>query len=285
MRLATSSQSETIQHFDVPEQNREERLPDASMLGVGEVALSASAREALILEHMATVRFMARRIHDRLPHHMELDDLISAGLLGLIDAASKFDWTKQVQFKSYAQFRIRGAMLDSLRLLDWSPRELRRKGRSIAEATRQLSANLGRTPADSEIAAEMNMDLFSFQQLVGEIRRLQVSSLNAERTDESGDEELDFLPAPEVENPLSVYLEGEAREQLGAALASLPEKERLVLTLYYLEELTMKEIGLTLGVVESRVSQIRASALARLRTVLEQPAGPSASKTARSNWN
>ena len=285
MRLATFSQSESLQPFDLSERNREERLPDASMLGVGEVALSASAREALILEHMATVRFMARRIHDRLPHHMELDDLISAGLLGLIDAASKFDWTKQVQFKSYAQFRIRGAMLDSLRLLDWSPRELRRKGRSIAEATRQLSANLGRTPADSEIAAEMNMDLFSFQQLVGEIRRLQVSSLNAGRTDESGDEELDFLPAPEVENPLSVYLEGEAREQLGAALASLPEKERLVLTLYYLEELTMKEIGLTLGVVESRVSQIRASALARLRTVLEQPAGPSASKTARSNWN
>ncbi len=285
MRLSTHTQKTSLHPATLLDRDMEVSSSNTCSLMRSGNALSATDREALILEHLPAVRFMARRIHDRLPHHMELDDLISAGLIGLIDAASKFDWAKQVQFKSYAQFRIRGAMLDSLRLLDWSPRELRRKGRSMAEASRLLSARLGRTPTDAEIACEMDIDLFAYQQLVTEISGLQVGSLNTERTEESGDEELDFLPAPEKENPLSVYLEGEAREQLGAALASLPEKERLVLTLYYLEELTMKEIGLTLGVVESRVSQIRSSALSHLRTVLERPARRSAEEGIRPTWN
>ena len=285
MRLSTHTQDKA--HHPATMGNPEQEVVGfgASSAVTGGVPLTAGDREALILEHLPMVRFMARRIHDRLPHHMELEDLVSAGLIGLIDAASKFDWTKQVQFKSYAQFRVRGSMLDSLRLLDWSPRELRRKARCMAEAIRMLSAKSGHTPTDAEVAGELGMGISEYQRLVGEVKGLQMGSLNTERSEDSGEDELAFLPAPEAGNPLSVYLEGEAREQLGAALASLPEKERLVLTLYYLEELTMKEIGMTLGVVESRVSQIRSSALARLRLILEKPAKTTATKTTRKVWN
>jgi RNA polymerase sigma factor FliA len=228
-------------------------------------------RDALILEHLPAVRFIARRIHTRLPAHVDLNDLISAGLVGLIDAASKFDNQKQVQFKSYAQFRIRGAILDSLRGLDWSPRELRRKARAKAEAIRSLSIKLGRVPADAEIAEAMGMELRTYQQLATELNSVDIGSLHAERTEDAGDEELDFLTAPETENPLKCCLDGEARKQLAEALATLPEKERLVLTLYYYEELTLKEIGFVLGVVESRVSQIRSSALRKLRSAMTTP--------------
>src|SRR5882762_958987 len=116
------------------------------------VVMDAAERDRMLVEHLPTVRYIARRIHERLPQHVELDDLISAGVVGLIDAFSKFDHTKQVQFKSYAQFRIRGAILDSLRTLDWSPRELRRKGRAIEQAIQTLMAQFGRAPTDLEIA-------------------------------------------------------------------------------------------------------------------------------------
>ena len=222
-------------------------------------------RDHLIVEHLPTVRYIARKIHERMPQHVDLEDLISAGHMGLMDAAAKFDQAKEVQFKSYAQFRIRGAILDSLRTLDWSPRELRRQGRAMAEAIRSLATRLGRTPNDAEIAAEMHMDLKSFQQMTGDLKGLELGSLNQERTEEAGDEELNFVAAPAQENPLTVCMQSETREQLSAAIATLPERERLVLTLYHFEELTLKEIALTLGVVESRVSQIRASAVAHLR--------------------
>ena len=227
-------------------------------------------QDELLLQHLPTVRYVARRIHERLPHHVQLEDLVSAGLVGLLDAANKFDGNRQIQFKSYAQFRIRGAILDALRTLDWSPRELRRRGRAIAEATRVLSSQLGRTPLEEEIAEELNMDLHEYQELTGEIHNLQIDSLNMDRTEEVGDEELMYVPAPESENPLFQCIEGQTREELAAAIQTLPEKERLVLTLYYFEELTLKEIGLALGVVESRVSQIRASALRRLRAALRE---------------
>ena len=242
---------------------------------------AAKSRDELILEHLPTVRFVARRVFERVPQHVEFEDLVSAGLVGLIDAAAKFDGSKQIQFKSYAQFRIRGAILDSLRMLDWSPRELRRKGRAMAEAIRVLSSRLGRTPGDSEIALEMEMDLLTFQQMTGELKGLEVGSLNLDRTEEVGEEELDFVPAPAADNPLSICIEGQTREQLAEAIEALPEKERLVLTLYYFEEMTMKEIGLTLGVVESRVSQIRSSAIARLRTKLTARPSAPASKGAK----
>jgi RNA polymerase sigma factor for flagellar operon FliA len=225
-------------------------------------------RDQLLLEHLSTVRYLARRIHERLPQHVELDDLISAGVVGLIDAASKFDHTKKVQFKSYAQFRIRGAILDSLRTLDWSPRELRRKGRAVEEAIRSVTQKLGRVPSEQEIAREMELSLGDYQQLLGELKGLEIGSLHMERTEDSGDEELAYIPGSPDEDPLFRCLQGEMKQRLTDAIEELPEKERMVLTLYYYEELTMKEIGLTLGVVESRVSQIHSSAVVRLRAAL-----------------
>jgi RNA polymerase sigma factor for flagellar operon FliA len=225
-------------------------------------------REQVLLEHMATVRFIARRIHERLPAHVEMDDLVAAGMLGLIDAFTKFDHGKKVQFKSYAQFRIRGAILDSLRLLDWSPRELRRKGRAAEEAMRAATARLGRVPTGPEVARELGVSLDAYQQLMGDLKGLEVGSLQVERGEDSGDEEIQYLPTPLEEDPLFLFLESEKRTRLLGAIDGLPEKERMVLTLYYYEELSMKEIGLTLGVVESRVSQIHAAAVARLQVAL-----------------
>jgi RNA polymerase sigma factor for flagellar operon FliA len=229
---------------------------------------SVPERDQILLEHLPTVRYLARRIHERLPQHVELDDLISAGVVGLIDAFSKFDHTKQVQFKSYAQFRIRGAILDSLRTLDWSPRELRRKGRAVEEGIRSVTHKLGRVPTEPEIAREMDMSLSEFQQLLGELKGLEIGSLHLERTENSGDDELAYIPGSPDEDPLFRCLQGEMKQRLTDAIEELPEKERMVLTLYYYEELTMKEIGLTLGVVESRVSQIHSSAVLRLRAAL-----------------
>jgi len=225
-------------------------------------------RDRLLLEQLPTVRYLARRIHDRLPQHVELDDLVSAGVVGLIDALSKFDNTKHVQFKSYAQFRIRGAILDSLRTLDWSPRELRRKGRAVEEAIRAVTHKMGRVPGEQEIAHEMDIELSEYQQLLGELKGLEIGSLHAERIEDSGDEELSYIPGSPDDDPLFKCLQGEMKQLLTDAIEDLPEKERMVLTLYYYEELTMKEIGLTLGVVESRISQIHSSAVLRLRAAM-----------------
>jgi len=225
-------------------------------------------RDRMLMEHLPTVRYLARRIHERLPQHVELDDLISAGVVGLIDAFSKFDHGKKVQFKSYAQFRIRGAILDSLRTLDWSPRELRRKGRAVEEAIRAVTQRVGRAPSEQEIAKEMELSLAEYQQLLGDLKGLEIGSLHMERSEDSGDEELAYIPGSPEEDPLFRCLKGEMKQRLADAIDGLPEKERMVLTLYYYEELTMKEIGLTLGVVESRISQIHSSAVLRLRSGL-----------------
>ena len=228
----------------------------------------ATDRDMLLMEHLPAVRYLARRIHERLPQHVDLDDLISAGVVGLIDAFSKFDHNKKVQFKSYAQFRIRGAILDSLRTLDWSPRELRRKGRAVEEAIRSVTQRVGRAPSEQEIAGEMGLNLTEYQQLLGDLKGLEIGSLHMERSEDSGDEELAYVPGSPEEDPLFRCLKGEMKQRLADAIDQLPEKERMVLTLYYYEELTMKEIGLTLGVVESRISQIHSSAVLRLRTAL-----------------
>lgn len=225
-------------------------------------------RDRMLIEHLPTVRYIARRIHERLPQHVELDDLVSAGVVGLIDAFAKFDHSKKVQFKSYAQFRIRGAILDSLRTLDWSPRELRRKGRAVEEAIRAVTQRVSRAPLEQEIAGQMELSLEEYQQLLGDLKGLEIGSLNMERSEDSGDEELAYIPGSPEEDPLFRCLKGEMKQCLIDAIDELPEKERLVLTLYYYEELTMKEIGLTLGVVESRVSQIHSSAVVRLRVAL-----------------
>lgn len=230
----------------------------------------ADERERMMLEEIPAVRWIARRIHERLPQHVDLEDLVSAGTLGLIDAFRKFDPEKKVQFRSYAQFRIRGAILDSLRTLDWSPRDLRRKGRAVEEAIRHLTVQSGRTPSETEIAREMGMDLEDYQQLLGQLKGLEIGTLHTERTEDSGDEELAYIPNRPEDDPLFRCLRGELRDRLTAAIDQLPERERLVVTLYYYEEMTMKEIGLVLGVVESRVSQIHSSAVLHLRSRLAQ---------------
>lgn len=238
-------------------------------------------QERLLLEHLPIVRFLARRIHERLPQHVDIEDLVSAGVVGLMDAFAKFDPAKKVQFRSYAQFRIRGAILDSLRSLDWSPRELRRKGRAVEESIRLLTAKLGRPPGEGDVAAEMGMALEEYQQLLGELKGLEIGTLHVEHNEDSGEEELAYVPGRPDEDPLFRCLRGELEERLADAIAHLPERERLVMTLYYYEEMTMREIGLALGVVESRVSQVHASAVVHLRAALRDLASSGKSATGK----
>ncbi len=194
---------------------------------------------------------------------------LSADGTGIEVSAEVVDKARmEVAAKGNAQFRIRGAILDSLRTLDWSPRELRRKGRAVEEAIRTATQTLGRAPSEQEIAATMEVTLREYQQLLGDLKGLEIGSLHMERTEDSGDEELAYIPGSPEDDPLFRCLKGEMKQRLIDAIDELPEKERMVLTLYYYEELTMKEIGLTLGVVESRVSQIHSSAVLRLRTAL-----------------
>jgi RNA polymerase sigma factor for flagellar operon FliA len=240
--------------------------------------------ERVLLEHLPIVRFLARRIHERLPQHVEMDDLFSAGVVGLMDAFSKFDPTKKVQFRSYAQFRIRGAILDSLRTLDWSPRELRRKGRAVEEAIRTLTARTGRAPSETEVAAELAMALEAYQQLLGDLKGLEIGTLHLERNEDSGEEELAYIPGRPDQDPLFRCLRGEMEERLTGAIQDLPERERLVMTLYYYEEMTMREIGMALGVVESRVSQIHASAVLHLRSALSDLSGRTGQSASRSRY-
>ena len=225
--------------------------------------------ERVLLEHLPIVRFLARRIHERLPQHVEIEDLVSAGVVGLMDAFSKFDPAKKVQFRSYAQFRIRGAILDSLRTLDWSPRELRRKGRAVEEAIRVVTARLGHAPNEAEVALEMALDLDEYQLLLGDLKGLEIGTLHMEHNEDSGEEELAYVPGRPEDDPLFCCLRGELEERLAEAIQKLPDRERLVMSLYYYEEMTMREIGLALGVVESRVSQVHASAVVHLRAALK----------------
>ena len=239
-------------------------------------------QERVLLEHLPIVRFLARRIHERLPQHVDIEDMVSAGVVGLMDAFSKFDPAKKVQFRSYAQFRIRGAILDSLRTLDWSPRELRRKGRAVEEAIRVLTARMGRAPNEAEVAVEMELELEKYQQLLGDLKGLEIGTLHLERNEDSGDEELAYVPGRPEEDPLFRCLRGELEERLAEAIQNLPDRERLVMSLYYYEEMTMREIGLALGVVESRVSQVHASAVVHLRGALKDLAAHGAFDRLRS---
>jgi RNA polymerase sigma factor FliA len=228
-------------------------------------------RDRILTEQLPQVRYLARRIHERLPGEGGLADLVYAGVLGLMDALNKFDRSKHVQFGSYAKFRIRGAILDSLREMDWGPRELRRKARRVDEAHRKLSLELSRVPTENELAAELKMTLSEFQHLLGEIDSLEVGSLRVESPWDGKEEDLcDYLPSAPEDTPFFRCLRSEMKELLARVIAELPEKEQQVLTLYYFEELTMKEVGAVLGIGESRVSQIHSLAVVRLRSRLEE---------------
>ncbi len=233
--------------------------------------LDPAEREKLLTAHLPDVQYIARRIHDRLPMQIPLEDLVHAGVLGLIDAVDKFDRTRDVQLKSYAKFRIRGAILDSLRATDWSPRRLRKQARLLEETSRTLSSELGRAASEPEIAARLGMDLPQFQQLLADLHGLDMGSLQAEHGEELDQAaECTYQPNGRDQNPFFQCLQSELKSFLAQALGSLEEKERQVMALYYLEELTMKEVGAVLGIGESRVSQLHSLGLVRLRARLQE---------------
>ena len=228
------------------------------------------SRESLIEEHLSLVKYLAGRVCSKLPSNVDIDDLIGAGVLGLIDAAEKFDPTRSILFRTYAERRIRGAILDHLRSLDWAPRSLRRRARELESAQGQLERERGRTVTATEVAEYLEMGLDELQTLTFEINSLQIASLHvaveSEDDRQSPRELLDRLADTSEASPFAHCAREEMRTLLAGAIERLPEKERLVVSLYYVEELTMKEIGSILGVNESRVSQLHTKAISRLRT-------------------
>jgi RNA polymerase sigma factor FliA len=233
--------------------------------------LDDARREQLLLDHLPQVQYIARRIHDRLPPQVLLEDLVHAGILGLMDAVRKYDPSKNVQLKHYAEFRIRGAILDSLRQVDWSPRTLRRQGRRLEQAISDCKGRLSRDPTEPEIAAELGMSLEGLQQLMGDLRGLDIGSLQADANEPGWGEEAIQQPFGLLEeDPFHQTLRSEMTGLLEKAIGELPERERQVLALYHFEELTMKEVGAALGIGESRVSQIHTAALLRLRVRLRE---------------
>jgi len=228
--------------------------------------LNQAERDHLLVEQLPQVKYIAKRIHDRLPPHVLLEDLIHAGILGLIEAVQRFDPARHVELKSYAKYRIHGAMLDSLRDLDWSPRPLRRKARRIEEAHQKLRARLGYSPSESQLAEELGMSLDKFQHLLGELRGLDLRSLQSETLAEGSERGVsNVTPSRAAEDPFSLCLRSEMTGLLARATGELPERERQLLTLYYDVELTMKEVGAVLGIGEARVSQLHSAAIIRLR--------------------
>ena len=230
----------------------------------------AASRDELITQELSQVYYLACRIRERLPQHVELDDLVSAGVVGLIEAAQSFDLSKNIQFRTFAKFRIRGAIVDSLRETDWGSRSLRRKGREIADVTARLQARFGRQPSESEIACEMQIEPDRLHKWTAQIAALQLGgqsvALSADRS-----ESLDVIesaPSLNDPDPFDLCLEGERKAHLAQAIAQLSEREQLILSLYYREELTMKEIAEVVGIALSRVSQIRQATMVKLRKEL-----------------
>ena len=229
--------------------------------------LNDDERQRFLWEQLPQVRYIARRIHERLPRHVPLEDLVHAGVVGLIDALDKFDIRKKVQFRSYAKYRIRGAIIDSLREMDWSPRDLRRQARLLERASDSLRLKLGRDPSEMELAGEMVIPLQELQRLLADIDALDIGSFQMISTEDGKAEDLTELLSTDRENsPLNNCLNAEMKELMKRAIEDLPERERQVLSLYYFQELTMKEIGALMGVGESRVSQIHSMAVLRMRT-------------------
>ena len=220
----------------------------------------------MLADQLPIVRMLAQKMQKRLPPSIDLEDLISAGTIGLLDAVARFDPAQNVQFQSYARFRIQGAMTDSLRLLDWSPRRLRRKGRKVEDAIRSLTARLCRTPDEDEVAVELGLELLQFQRLRAELNSLSVDTLGPAHEEEDGEDWMERIPGVLGDDPLVHCLKGELKNRLAAHIAQLPERERLLVTLYYFEEMNLSEIALILGVKQSRVFQIHNSAVCRLQS-------------------
>src|ERR1700733_9334106 len=231
-------------------------------------AAKTARRDRIVLEHLPLVKAIAIRVHENLPVHVDLDDLVHAGVLGLFDAAGKFNPEKQVAFSSYAKHRIKGAILDSLRQLDWASRDLRRRHKQVEAATRELSATLQRTPTESEIAAKLGVDVERWRQMMVDLRSVGLISASTRTAEHDDLPAPDFPSKPETQ-PDNMCSREQMRSVLGVAMKTLPERYQKVVFLYYTNEMTMKEIGGILGINESRVSQIHKSALEKMQVVLQ----------------
>ena len=240
-----------------------------------EVAYKTSAtdvddRNVLVMQEISQVYYIAARLRERLPQHIELEDLVNAGVIGLLEASRSFDCTKNSSFKGFAKFRIRGAILDSLRESDWGSRSIRRRGREVADTIALLEGRLGRHPAESEIAEEMHLETAHLQKILAQIDGLHLVSQQAVVSSDHMDvmDMIESAPSLDDPDPFDLCLQGEIKAHLAEAISQLSEREQLIISLYYREELTMKEIAEVIGVALSRVSQIRQATMKKLRTSL-----------------
>ena len=228
-------------------------------------------RDRLILTYAPLVKFVAGRLGASLPSHVDEQDLVSYGLLGLISAIERFDPSREIKFETYAISRIKGAIIDELRSLDWVPRSVRTRAREIERAIAELERQLMRAPTDDEIAAKVGISGDELEESLAEISRSSIAALDELWSPSAGGDQIaliDTIEDTQGPEPQSELAQTELKEALGEAIARLPEREKLVVTLYYYEELTLREIGEVLGVTESRVSQLHTKAVLRLKARL-----------------
>ena len=234
-------------------------------------------KDKIIGEYAPLIKFIAQKIAVRLPANIELDDLISAGVIGLMDAIDKYDPTRDNKFKTYAEFRVRGAILDELRSQDWVPRSVRDKAKLLDKTTVQIEAELGRVATDEEVAKALNVTMEEFYELLNQVRPVSLLSIDEAQSFSNVDKKsiLNLLEGTRLNNPFVQLNMKVVKETVTQAIEELPERQRLVLSLYYYEDLNLKEIGKILRVTESRVSQLHAQAVSRLRARLVQVLGNS----------
>jgi|YNPMSStandDraft_1061717.scaffolds.fasta_scaffold00211_7 RNA polymerase sigma factor for flagellar operon FliA len=232
--------------------------------------IRAEERERLILEHLPQVRLIARRIHEKLPESVSLEDLISTGILGLISAIDNFDPSLNVKLKTYAEYKIRGAILDTLRGLDWAPRQKRKKAKQIEAAIASAEQKLHRAPDEEEIAGELGLTLEEYHEWLLEVRGVNLGRLEQTRRDEEGRDLLKYVADSEDGWPSRILERTELERLLAEGIGQMPEIERTVLSLYYYEELTLREIAAIVNLHESRISQLKSQAILRLRAWLEK---------------
>jgi RNA polymerase sigma factor for flagellar operon FliA len=230
----------------------------------------AEERERLILEHLPQVRLIARRIRDRLPENVSLEDLVSAGIVGLIAAVDQYDAAHNVKLKTYAEHKIRGAILDSLRGLDWAPRQRRKKAKQIEFAICRAEQKLHRIPTEDEIAAEMGVELDEYHRWLVDVQGLNIGSLEYTSQDGEGKGLLEYLSDDQEQLPSRLLERAQLEQLLSDAIRKIPPMERTVLGLYYLEELTLREIAQVVDLHESRISHLKSQAILRLRADIER---------------
>lgn len=230
-------------------------------------------RDRLVMEHVGLVKSLAHRLVQRLPSQVEMNDLVSVGVLGLIDAAARYKPSTGVPFDAFARRRVHGAMLDSLRELDWAPRSLRRLRRDVDTAIASLRQKLRREPREEEIAEAMNLSLEEYERALEQLRSLEVGSIRQLDAPVADGGSLLELCVDPGEGAVAELERQELREHLARAIQELPERERHIIALYYQEELTLAEIGEVIGVGESRVCQLRSLAVSRLRATLRGSLG------------